>query len=541
MKKLTKLTSLVLCAGLIVTSLAACGKKETNGDSGEKLTYWLQMSTEASETLSSYNDLLMYQEINKATGIDVEFISPAQGSTGEEAFQILLASGNYPDMIEYSWKRYPGGPDQAIDDGVIISLNDYLQEYAPNYYNYMEGEKGKENNYLYKAQALSNKGNYFGFSNLAIGSYRGFGGIYIRKDLLDEWGLDVPVTIDDWTNVLKTAKANGIKAPITGTANLFQFNTTVQSFNTAWNVSKNFFIDDGTVKFGPFEDSYKEYVKTMAEWMKAGYIDPDYITNDSTNVEGAMTNGTSIAAFGYVGSGIGKLLPAMAEKDPNYSVVACPYPVFKEGDVPMFQEVSPEVTDNTIAITVQCGKDDESKYKDAVKWCDYLYSEEGMKLKSFGVEGNTYTTEEREDGTHYVYTDKIFDHEKYGMHSVQAALYHYMRPANAPGLNQHPDYLNGYYPYAQQKEAIEIWNKHVDVAKQHVLPTLSYTSEESTKIAQIEAKARDTLESSISNIILGRASIDTYDEAVEKAKESGYGEYLKIQQDAYNRYLKFIK
>ena len=536
MKKIiAMILAVVLCLGIF----AGCGDKETVQTSNS-FTYWVSLPSATSQTLTSFNELLMYQEIEKATGIKVEFIHPAAGSTGTEAFQILLSSGDYPDMMEYNWKAYTGGPDQAISDGVIISLNDYLKDYAPNYYDYMEGEKGAANGYLYKAQSISNGGNYYGFSNLNIGTYRGFGGLYVRKDMLDSWGLKVPVTIDDWTNVLKTAKENGFTTPLTGTNILFSF-TGSEMFNTAWEVGKQWYIDNGKVKFGPFEDVYKDYIAKMAEWMKAGYIDKDYITNDSTNVEGFMTNGTSVAAFGYVGSGIGKLLPAMEQKDPNYSVVACPYPVLTEGQIPWFQEVQPEANSPFIGISVQCGMDDEERYKEAIKWCDYIYSDEGVILKSFGVEGETYTVEKDENGEeHYIYTDKIQNHESIGAHSVEAALYHFMRPANSPGLNQHPDYLNGFYPYQQQKEAINVWNQYIDEAKKHRLQGLSYTGEEASRKASIEAAARDNLDAAISNIILGKADLASYDEAIEQAKKAGYEDLLKIQQAAYDRYIKVV-
>ncbi len=45
----------------------------------------------------------------------------------------------------------------------------------------------------------------------------------------------------------------------------------------------------------------------------------------------------------------------------------------------------------------------------------------------------------------------------------------------------------------------------------------------------------------ISNIILGKASIDTFDSAVEAAEKAGYDELTKIYQDAYNRYLENLK
>ncbi len=536
MKKVSKALALILSVILIMSAFAGCGKKEQK--TGGKFTYWVAMPAAATETLTSYNDLLYYQEVSKATGIDVEFIHPTLGSLGSEAFQILLSTGEYPDMIEYSWRGYAGGPDQAIKDGVIISLNDYLEEYAPNYYSYMEGDKAADNNNLYKAQAISSEGNYYGFANLAIGTYRGFGGFIIRDDKLKEWGLDIPVTIDDWTEVLKTAKANGFKAPLTGRQNLFQYGTT-DMFNTAWKVGKGFYLDENDqVKFGPFETQYKDYILKMAEWMKAGLIDPDYVTNDYNSVEGYMTNGSSIATHGYVGSGIGKLLPAMADKDPNYSLAACPYPVMKDGEMPLFQEMSSEVRDNTVAISTSCGED---RYKDAIKWCDYLFSEEGMELKFFGVEGDTYTKETREDGVHYVYTDKVTDHEKIGAHSLEAALYHFMRPGNGPGFSEHPDYLDGFYPYQQQKDAIRIWNTNSEEAKKHVLPPLTFTSEEASKKAEIEAKHKSNLEAAISNAVLGKISIAEYDKQIQQIKETGFNDLLKIYSEAYTRYKKLIE
>ena len=149
---------------------------------------------------------------------------------------------------------------------------------------------------------------------------------------------------------------------------------------------------------------------------------------------------------------MGKLLPAMAESNPNYSLVGCPFPVLKEGDLVEMQPVSDLAGEPSIAITYQCGKDDEERYKEAMTWCDYLYGEEGMILKSFGVEGKTFYTEKNPDGSikyNYIISSPE-EQAKIGAHSVQAALYHFFRPANSPGFNQHPDYLDGFYPYQQQ-------------------------------------------------------------------------------------------
>ena len=540
MKKAAKLLSLLLALTFICGVFASCGKEEVSL-SGEKFTYWGVLDSSSAHTVKSYSELLMYQEMAKRTGIEVEFIHPSQGSTGTEAFQIMLSAGSYYDMMEYGWSAYAGGPDQAIEDGVIISLNDYMEEYAPNYYYYMEGDGGKEKNYSYRATGISSGGNYYGFKNLNVGKYRGYLGLYIRKDLLDKWGLDIPTTIDQWELVLKTAKENGIKYPLTGPKTIIGAYSP-NLFSSAWGPGGHFYVDNGEVKFGPFEPEFKDYVKKMRDWMAAGYIDPDYLTNDTTIIHGQITSGNSIAALGYVGSDLGAIIPAMRERNPEFRLAACPWPVLKEGDKPRSQALQDNATDPSIAISVQCGANDENRYKEAIRWCDYLYSDEGIVLKSFGVEGETFTIEKDENGEeHYIYTDKVTDYEKFGATNMSAALYHFMLPANHPGFNQHPDYFNGYYEYPEQKDAIEVWNSSIEEAEKYVFPALTYTGEEASRKANIEAAAKDNLIAAISNIILGKASMDTYDAAIEKCKKAGYSELLEINKAAYARYIKLIK
>ena len=176
-------------------------------------------------------------------------------------------------------------------------------------------------------------------------------------------------------------------------------------------------------------------------------------------------------------------------------------------------------------------------------WCDYLYSDEGIILKSFGVKGVTYNEEVQADGSvKYKYIiSSPEEQEKIGAHSVEAALYHYLRPANSPGFNQHSDYLEGFYPYEQQKEALKIWNTHVEEAKKHVMPTMSYTDEEATKTAEINTKIREKFNADIMDIIRNEISIDKYDSIVDKAMKDGFDELVSIHQAAYDRYLANLK
>ena len=64
-----------------------------------------------------------------------------------------------------------------------------------------------------------------------------------------------------------------------------------------------------------------------------------------------------------------------------------------------------------------------------------------------------------------------------------------MLPCNHPGYNQHSDYLQGFYPYQTQKDALKIWNTYVEEAVPHKLPTLAFTEEERREITDIQEVA----------------------------------------------------
>ena len=74
-----------------------------------------------------------------------------------------------------------------------------------------------------------------------------------------------------------------------------------------------------------------------------------------------------------------------------------------------------------------------------------------------------------------------------------------------------------------------------------MLPAISYTSDEAAEKANIESKGRSKLDGAISNIVLGKADISAYDDAVKQAKKDGYDKLLKITQVAYDRYMSSTK
>ena len=357
--------------------------------------------------------------------------------------------------------------------------------------------------------------------------------------------MKVPETIEDYEALFAKAKAEGFTKPLTsaiGYLSLIKGSSTA-GFSTAFDVGSNFYLDDingkPEVVFTANQPGHVEYVTLLRDWYKKGYMDPDFATVASDQINSNMVNDVSIVSIGYIGSSMGKILPAAKARNANYELVACPFPKnVNTGADSEFQVCYNAATATANAITYQCGD-----YEAAAKWCDYVYTEEGMILQLFGIEGEHHTVQEYDfdgDGTpekHYVYTDLIAKPETSDCNTVAEAMYKYMLPCNHPGYNQHEDYLNGYYQYDEQKDAIKVWNLSSDKAVEHVLPTLSYTEDELELKTDITEVAQPELEIAICDIILGKQSIDTYDAAIEAAKANGYEESVKVVQTAYDRFM----
>ena len=116
-------------------------------------------------------------------------------------------------------------------------------------------------------------------------------GPMIREDWLNELGLEVPTTIDEWHTVLTAFKEEkGATAPLTWEYTMGAL-TNEDPFAYAFGACRNFFIgDDGKVHFGATEPGYKDYLTTFNQWYEEGLLDPDLATLALEQVSAKMTS-----------------------------------------------------------------------------------------------------------------------------------------------------------------------------------------------------------------------------------------------------------
>ena len=175
---------------------------------GHSITYWCNLNENIGSYYKDMGESPFGKGLMENTGVDITFLHPPTGGENEQ-FNLLVADGDLPDVMEYHWQNYPGGPEKAISDGVIVSLNDIIDQYCPNLKAYLDA------NPEIARQCRTDDGNYYAFPFIRGNEeLRVTEGLFIRQDWLDELGLEIPTTIDEWHTVLTAFKEEkGATAP----------------------------------------------------------------------------------------------------------------------------------------------------------------------------------------------------------------------------------------------------------------------------------------------------------------------------------------
>lgn len=529
---LKRVISLILVAGLAVTVFAGCGKKDLSGlDSGiagkygkgeisypiqtegEVLRIWIQNNPNVLKTCSDFNDTLFATEIQKQTGINVEYLSAPVGDTGE-AFNLLFSSNDLPDIICHDWKKFSGGgPDGAIDSGYLFVLDDYMADYAPNF-----TKKLNENPDYYKS-ARSLNGHFYSFGGIThdVPVY----GPIIRQDWLDDLGLKKPETIDEWYITLKAFKEKkGADAPLAFQQSFYLYSSGV--FESAFKTSHTFYRDGDTVKFGPMEQGYKDFVKEMTKWYSEGLIDRNVASSDGEALDAKILNDRTGAMPGYISSGIGRYMTAKSPDSPM-RLEAVPYPVTNKGDDRAVYGKTVGAYSDYAAISAT------SQNKElAMRYLDYGYTDKGILTYIFGIEGDSYVMENGKPK----YTDMVLNNPD-GL-SISEALGLYCGSVKGGSSILTNDAYLQQLKLDVEFQAAETWPYNDD----HCMPKMLMNSDQQKEYTDIMTEVETYVSETTLGIICGHLPLSTLDTMNAQLKEMNIDRALEIMQEAYNTYNK---
>lgn len=464
-------------------------------------------------------------KLQEMTNIHFEFISPINGDEAEEVLKNLLASGKYPDIVMNSTAGYPGGFEKAINDGIYIDILPYIQTYAPNYYDILE-KYSQELSGVYTEDHLLP-----GFWEIydPEDSIPIIGGMTIREDFLYQTGLSVPQTIDEWTELLRALKKiDSIEYPlIFGQQN--GVNVTAE-FLSAFGIGaapvsvmnpahQLFYPKDGTIRYGAIENGYKEYLLLMNQWYTEGLLDKDFGVRRFTDVfeRGAIiSKGKSAVNWQYA-----EWMLAYKDLQGNQiDMVATPMPKLSNTDqnVPWMFSRKP-YTGNVLSITSKC-----ENIIPLLKFFDFLYSEEGILLQNYGIEGDTYTLENDQP----VFTSKIMNYKKGPFEGIGKFV------NNNSAVMYNLSYTRAFQSQLYGEKVLEMketWLNSADLFSMD----LQLSVDENTRLVKIMNSITNYVTEYTIKAIVDRKVADNWEENIEVIKNMGIDEALEIMQSAYDR------
>ena len=472
----------------------------------------------ATTYFSDMNDRKITQYIEELTNIHMEYQIPAQGMENE-TFGLLITSNDWPDIMWMNDIPITGGPDKWIDDGIVLELNDLIEDYAPNYKAMREWS-----DYHYK-ETVTDTGRMAGM--LFVTSYPGeppWTGLGIRQDWLDQVGLPAPVTIDDWYNALtafkeQLGKPGSLMLPPSG----FYYSS---EFVSAFGVGKDFYQEDGIVKFGPLEPGYKEYLKTISKWFSEDLIYRDFLTIENNTMFWSTAGyddgiiAASHTMWPFCADGMVTNERVDAEKHPDFWLTPVNPPWGDENTPAGLAYFQSPVRDYTF-VTTQCTRPDL-----AVRWLDWRYSYEGAVTCEYGIEGESFD---------YVDGKPVFRDFMLESNSDTAAdRFTYMYMGDKPG----------WYLFDKLWETMENQNVFIAYDVWETAPThknmpngLSMTAEEAEIYNRNATDIETLVQEYTINVMFGNTDLESsYDEFISRLHGMNIEAAIEAYQAALTRY-----
>lgn len=415
--KMRKILSLFTATALCVGMLAGCGgsgggaaQDSGNAASGTETESSSGTETASTETASGSEDLepITFEvfladanndswdnpvgnAITAATGVTLEISYPVT-STGDAAEDValMIANDEYPDMIYAK-----GAATSLYEAGALIDMTDLIEQYGPN----IKKMYGDE---LEKLKWGSGDEGIYQLSYAGVGAQtlKTGGGCQIQFAALKENNYEYPTTLEEYEALIKKYME---EHPTTDDG-LETIGISMSTTDWHWMITLGNpagFIADAAPDNGQWviDDDYncyykhvtpeeKEYFKWLCRMYEEGVLDPDFATQTHDDYIAKLSSGRVVAItdaeWDY--NEAQQVLIGDGKMDKTY----CGLPVTLRADqkAPALLYQGLQVGWG-IGITKSC----EDPVR-AVKFLDYLCSDEGSVLHKWGIEGENYFLDE---------------------------------------------------------------------------------------------------------------------------------------------------
>jgi multiple sugar transport system substrate-binding protein/putative aldouronate transport system substrate-binding protein len=222
----------------------------------------------------------------------------ASGEDYNQRLSLAIASDSLPDAVVMPSYNYVL---KAAKSGQLYDITDLFQQYASTAVkDVMRTTDNKA------VEMATYNGRMIALPNASVNG-DGYTTLNIQKQLLDQYNIPVPRTVDDIERAARIIKQNNPNIiPIMGPdKNGMLYRTFIESLSNyftfdpifnALDVYPGYFLDNGngTVSYGSLDPKMKLALERLAGWYKEGLIDPEMGARDSS---GEVVNANNAAMF----------------------------------------------------------------------------------------------------------------------------------------------------------------------------------------------------------------------------------------------------
>lgn len=411
-----KVVSLMLVSAMVAGMLAGCGSDSGSSKGGSSTeTGSAAEASSSSETADDADDKSpitfeyfnadgkngnwdnpVAKAITEATGVtlDVSYPVASQGDAKEDV-ALMIANDEYPDMIYAK-----GSATDLYQAGALIDMTDLIEKYGPN----IKKMYGAEMEKLKWSQ--DDPGIYqLSYAGVNQKTLTTGGSCQIQWAALKENDYKYPKTLDEYEKMIKSYLAAHPKTE----DGLDMIGITMSASDWHWMITLGnpagliadaspdngqWIIDDEyNVHYKHVTDEEKEYFKWLCRMYNEGILDPNFATQTDDDYIAKVASGRVVAITDaeWHYSQCEATLVADGKVDQTY--VGLPV-TLREDQVEKALLYQGTTVGWGIGITKSC----EDPVR-AIKFLDYLCSDEGQILYHWGIEGENYFLDD--DGQPY--------------------------------------------------------------------------------------------------------------------------------------------
>lgn len=411
-----KVVSLMLVSAMVAGMLAGCGSDSGSSKGGSSTeTGSAAEASSSGETADDADDKSpitfeyfnadgkngnwdnpVAKAITEATGVtlDVSYPVASQGDAKEDV-ALMIANDEYPDMIYAK-----GSATDLYQAGALIDMTDLIEKYGPN----IKKMYGAEMEKLKWSQ--DDPGIYqLSYAGVNQKTLTTSGSCQIQWAALKENDYKYPKTLDEYEKMIKSYLAAHPKTE----DGLDMIGITMSASDWHWMITLGnpagliadaspdngqWIIDDEyNVHYKHVTDEEKEYFKWLCRMYNEGILDPNFATQTDDDYIAKVASGRVVAITDaeWHYSQCEATLVADGKVDQTY--VGLPV-TLREDQVEKALMYQGTTVGWGIGITKSC----EDPVR-AIKFLDYLCSDEGQILYHWGIEGENYFLDD--DGQPY--------------------------------------------------------------------------------------------------------------------------------------------